>query len=99
MQEPQKPTQLVAEDKYIDLLVELQLLRSYGDSKETDSLTIDSLTSVIFDQYNVSDEVFWTSHNYYQKFPAKQKKRVEEAIDRLKMDKVSNTARDTASQN
>jgi hypothetical protein len=31
------------------------------------------------------------SHNYYQQFPKKQKIRIEKAIERLKMDQVSDT--------
>lgn len=92
MQEPQRPDNLIAEDTYIDLLVELQLLRSYAESKQTDSLTIDSLTSEVFDRYEVSDEVFRSSHNYYQQFPKQQIDRIEKAIERLKMDQVSDTS-------
>lgn len=97
MQETQKPKDLIDEDKYINLLVELQLVRSYGESTQTDSLTVDSLTSEVFKRYEISAENFWTSHKYYQSFPQKQKVRIEKAIERLKMDQVSNASEDTTS--
>lgn len=95
--EPQKPDNLINEDKYTDLLVELQLIRSYGENTETDSTALDSLTSVVLEKYEVSSEAFRNTHQYYQQFPQQQKIRVENAIERLKMDKVedSDTTSDT----
>jgi hypothetical protein len=95
---PPKPKNLIQEDTYIDLLVELQLLRSYGDITNADSLTVDSLTSEVFKRYKISDKVFRTSHNYYQQFPKQQQNRIEEAIERLKMDQISNNTKDTVSK-
>lgn len=93
--DPQKPDNLVDEDTYTDLMVELQLIRSYGENAETDSTTIDSLTTEVFQKYDVSADVFMKSHEYYEQFPEQQKARAEEAIERLKMDQVGDTARDT----
>lgn len=93
----QKPKELIAEDTYIDLLVELQLVRSYGESNYADSLTVDSLTTEVFERYEVSDSVFYQSHQYYQQFPEEQEIRIDEAIERLKMDQVEN-GEDTTSQ-
>lgn len=87
---PQKPDNLIDEDTYTDLLIELQLIRSYGENAETDSTTIDSLTTDVFQKYDVSAETFMESHRYYEQFPQEQKERTEEAIERLKMDKVEN---------
>ncbi|HKK44058.1 MAG TPA: DUF4296 domain-containing protein [Balneolaceae bacterium] len=86
---PEKPDNLIPQKKYVDLMVELQLVRSYADNTQTDSTTIDSLTQVIFKKYKVSAQQFRTSHDYYQHFPKKQKERVEQAIEELKMDQVS----------
>lgn len=91
----QKPKNVIDENQYINLLVELQLVRSYSEGLEADSLTIDSLTSEVFKRYAVSEGQFDSSHTYYQQFPAEQEIRVEKAIDRLKMDQVSNTTEDT----
>lgn len=98
--EPQKPENLIDEEKYTDLLVELQLIRSYGNNADTDSTTIDSLKTKVFQKYGVSSEAFIKSHRYYEQFPQEQTQRAEDAIEQLKMDKVadstkSKTARDT----
>jgi hypothetical protein len=94
--DPTKPSQLIEEEKYIDLMVELQLVRSYGETNSLDSLTVDSLTDEVFQKYETDDSVFVQSHNYYQRFPKKQEKRIEKAIERLKMDQVSDsTNKDT----
>lgn len=88
--DPQKPDNLIDEDTYTDLMVELQLIRAYGENAETDSTTIDSLTTEVFQKYDVTAESFMESHKYYEHFPEQQKARTEEAIERLKMDKVGN---------
>lgn len=88
---PPKPERLVEEDKYINLMVELQLVRSYGETNSLDSLTVDSLTDEVFHKYEITDSIFVKSHNYYQRFPEKQQTRIEKAIERLKMDQVSDS--------
>lgn len=98
---PQKPNNLIDEDTYTDLLIELQLIRSYGEHADTDSTTIDSLTTEVFQKYEVTRELFRESHQYYQQFPAEQKMRTEKAIEQLKMDNVEedDIPRDTLSKN
>lgn len=91
--ESPKPDQLIKEDKYIDLMIELQLVRSHGESNSLDSLTVDSLTKEVFQQYGTTDSIFVQSHNYYQRFPKEQQTRIEQAIERLKMDQVSDTTK------
>ena len=93
---PQKPQQLIEEDKYVNLMVELQLVRSYGENANTDSLTVDSLRKQVFQKYDIEYADFWESHQYYQKFPQEQKSRIEEAIERLKMDQVGQAKEDSA---
>lgn len=88
---PEKPKLLLAEDTYIDLMIELQLVRSYGESNSLDSLIVDSLTQEVFQKYQVSDSVFVQNHNYYQQFPSEQQQRIERAIEQLKMDQVADT--------
>ncbi len=46
-----RPENLVPEDRYINLLIELQLLESYRLSTPQDSLSTDSLKNEIFEQY------------------------------------------------
>lgn len=88
---PEKPANLIPEKKYVDLMVELQLVRSFANNVETDSATVDSLTRAIYKRYDVTAQQFRKSHNYYQQFPGKQKERVEKAIEELKMDQVKDT--------
>lgn len=99
---PQKPNNLIGEDKYITLLVELQLVRTYDQNANVDSLTVDSLTSEVFEKYDITGEQFRKSHKYYQQFPKEQKGRVDKAIERLKMDQVRTSkesgGKDTVSQ-
>lgn len=86
---PEKPKNIVPESKYVKLLVELQLIRSYSKNADTDSTTVDSLTSEVYEKYGVSREQFHKSHTYYQHFPQKQKNRIEQAIEKLKMELVT----------
>ncbi|WP_440999122.1 DUF4296 domain-containing protein [Fodinibius sp. SL11] len=90
---PPKPDQLIKEDKYIDVMVELQLVRSHGEINSLDTLTVDSLTNEVFQKYEITDSIFVQSHSYYQRFPQKQQMRIEKAIERLKMDQVSDTTK------
>lgn len=87
---PSKPDNLISEEKYIDLMVELQLVRSYGETMQADSSTVDSLTSEVFRKYETSDSLFQISHDYYQQFPQEHQFQIENAIEKLKMDQVAN---------
>lgn len=82
------PPDLIEEDTYIDLLVELQLLKSYRQSAPVDSSEVDSLKQIIYQKYQVSEKQFQLSHRYYQEDPDKQEERVDAAIERLRMDQV-----------
>ena len=89
---PEKPPSLVDEDTYVTLLVELQLVRSYAETGKIDSLQADSLREQVFQKYDVAPASFWQSHEYYQHFPQQQKKRVEKAIEELRMDRVADSS-------
>lgn len=82
------PPGLIEEQVYIDLLVELQLLKSYRQSIPADSSQIDSLKNSIYARYQVTEEQFRMSHNFYQEDPEEQKRRVDMAIEQLRMDQV-----------
>lgn len=86
---PEKPKNLIPEDKYVSLLVELQLIRSYQQNAPVDSLTIDSLTTAAYQKYEVSKDLFRESHKYYQQFPKEQKERIQQAIEQIQMDQVA----------
>ena len=84
------PAGLIAEETYIDLIVELQLLQSYVSYNQPDSLTVDSLRNEIFNHYNVSETQFQESHKYYQDHDLRaQRDRIGEAIEDLRKDKMA----------
>lgn len=89
------PPELIEEDAYIDLLVELQLLKSFKTSVPADSGVVDSLQRQIYSKYNVTQQQFRISHDYYQEQYIEQKKRVDVAIERLRMDHVKNDSANT----
>ena len=90
----QAPENLIEENAYIDMLAELQLVKSYRQSIAQDSVSADSLERMVYEKYGVSEERFRESHQYYSSQYEKQKERVDEAIERLRMDLVKS---DTAS--
>ncbi|MDX1617827.1 MAG: DUF4296 domain-containing protein [Balneolaceae bacterium] len=80
------PENLIGEETYLHLLIELQLLKSYQEIVPPDSMNIDSLKKVIFNKYDVSEARFRKSHNYYQHQVGRQRQRVVRAIDSLRME-------------
>jgi hypothetical protein len=76
------PKDIVSEDTYINLLVELQLAEAfrnqYNDTTQTKRL-VDSVLTV----YGVGYDRFLRSHRYYQSQLDKQEQRYEKAVDRL----------------
>lgn len=86
-QEPAPEERLIPEDIYVDLLVELQLLNTYRGSLP-DSVRADTLRPAIFERYGVSPEAFERSHRYYRQQLDAQKRRIDEAIERLRRDQV-----------
>lgn len=94
-EDSEKPENLIPEDDYIDLIIELQLVNTFSQSAAADSISVDSLVHVVFERYGVNREQFVATHNYYQEFPEEQKKRIDSAIERLRMDEVQDNVRDT----
>ncbi|MFH5833250.1 DUF4296 domain-containing protein [Halalkalibaculum sp. DA3122] len=84
------PENLIGEDTYIDLIIELQLLESYRTSMPRDSLrvSIDSLRQVIFDKYDVTEQQFVSSHQYFHRQVKPQVDRISRAIDSLRQQMV-----------
>ena len=91
-----KPKNLIPEEKYVDILVEFQLIHSLNRSR-VDSLQRDSLRKVVLDKYDVTQNQFDASHDYYQHQPEKQTKRIQQALDALHMEfnKLNNPQSDT----
>ncbi|HEX6982388.1 MAG TPA: DUF4296 domain-containing protein [Balneolaceae bacterium] len=94
-QTPEEPDRLISEKKYINLLVELQLVRSFSEVAAKDSLSADSLVQEVFHKYEISRQVFEQSHKYYEKFPEQQKERINRAIELLKLDQLRNDTTQT----
>jgi hypothetical protein len=84
-----KPAHLLSEDTYTNLLVELQLLKTYQDQQHPGSYIVDSLRQAIFKKYGTTKEQFKESDTYYSRHIDKQNERIKEAIDRLRKDRIS----------
>lgn len=82
-----KPPDLIPQNKYINLLIELQLLKSYQIVQDPDSATVDSLRHAIFSKYGTTKKQFLRSHTYYKRNVKQQAKRIKKAIERLKQDR------------
>lgn len=93
-----KPDNLIPEQDYIDLLIELQLLESYRLTTPPDSTNIDSIKQVIYDKYGVNQRQFVASHRYYQRQIEPQKERIAKAIDSLKATMIKEGLVDSATQ-
>jgi hypothetical protein len=84
-----RPDKLLAEDTYVDLLIEMQLLRTYQTHyQQTDSLNIDSLRTEIFKKHETTETIFRQSHTYYQQEIEEQSERIKKAIENLRKDKL-----------
>lgn len=92
------PENLVAEDTYINLMIELQLIRSYQAQSQADSAAIDSLMRAVFNKYGVTKKQFKQSHAYYQDQLEEQTDRIDIVIERLRKDRIhraDSTAKDS----
>lgn len=79
---PEKPKNLIPEDTYIDLLIEMQNIQSYRNA-DPDSVNADSLKSLVLNHYNVSDSQFLSTHKYYQMQPDRHLIQIDSVISRL----------------
>lgn len=99
---PKPPEHLIVEDTYIDLLIELQLLKTYQATSKSDSTKIDSLMQGVLKKYEVTWQQFNKSNQYYQNQIKSQQERIDKAIERLRKDqlqKPDTTAVDSTSVN
>lgn len=85
-QEEKPPADLLPEQTYVDLMVELQLVKTYAKALPSDAVNVDSLTQAVFTKYDVTRQQFRSSHQYYQDDVAAQKERISRAIDQLRME-------------
>ena len=78
----EKPEDLIPEDAYIDLIAELQLIKSHY-SAEPDEVDLDSLKQEIYQKYEINEEQFISSNRYYQQQVSAQINRIDQAMLRL----------------
>lgn len=83
---PPKPEDLIEEDIYIDLMVEMQHITTYRNALP-DKIDADSLKSIVYQKYGITEEQFVASHEYYQYQVESHILRAEEAIKRLETEK------------
>lgn len=76
---PDKPSDLIPEDQYIDLLAEMQHIQSYRNA-EPDSVNADSLKTVVLKSYNVTDSQFLATHKYYQLQPDRHLEQIDSVL-------------------
>ncbi|MDZ7807872.1 MAG: DUF4296 domain-containing protein [Gracilimonas sp.] len=79
---PKKPQNLIPEDQYIDLLVEMQHIQSYRNA-EPDSINADSLKATALSNYSVTDSQFLATHKYYQMQPNRHLEQIDSVLNRL----------------
>jgi len=77
-----KPKDLIPQEKYENLLVEFQLLKSYQNIYE-DSLKTENLRRKILNHYNVTLDQFKRSNKYYELNHKKEHQRLKTALDHL----------------
>ena len=80
--DPDKPNDLIPEDQYIDLLIEMQHIQSYRNA-EPDSVNADSLKAKVFESYSVTDSQFLATHKYYQLQPDHHLRQIDSVLKRL----------------
>ena len=80
--DPQKPNDLIPEDQYIDLLIEMQHIQSYRNA-EPDSVNADSLKAKVYESYSVTDSQFLATHKYYQLQPDRHLRQIDSVLKKL----------------
>lgn len=84
----QKPDNLMAEELYLDLFYELELLSVYQDRGAGGSV-VDSLYEEIFKKYNSDKDVFLSSHKYYQSQIIEQQIRTDSVIKKIEKNLIA----------
>lgn len=77
-----EPENLISEQNYIDLLIEMQHISTYRNA-QPDSVNADSLKALVYNKFGITEEQFLNSHSYYQKQVERQLMRVQEVIRQL----------------
>lgn len=78
----------MAEELYLDLFYELELLSVYQDRGAGGSV-VDSLYEEIFKKYNSDKDVFLSSHKYYQSQIIEQQIRTDSVIKKIEKNLIA----------
>lgn len=73
-----KEVKVIPEEKFIKVYVDLLILQ---DTTNTDSLSLDSLKTLVFKNHNVSDEEYNATIRYYNSEPKKWEEFFDKAIN------------------
>lgn len=84
----QKPDNLMAEELYMDLFYELELLSVYQDRGAKGSV-VDSLYEEIFKKYNSDKDIFLSSHKYFQSQIIEQQIRADSVIKKIERNLIA----------
>ena len=88
-EEQPPPPDLIKEDTYIDLLVEMQMVKSLQETLLPNSNVSDTLIPKVMNKYGVTVDQFRRSHSYYEQQITEQRERIDEAIERMRVDQSS----------
>lgn len=81
-----RPDDLIPEVDYVDLLVEMQHITTWRNSRP-DSVQADSLKALVYEKFGITEDQFLRSHTYYQKDVDGQLLRIDEAIRQMEEEK------------
>lgn len=80
---PERPDDLLDEDRYIDILAELHIVQALEDTYQDTTLHEQALERVL-ENYDVRHQQFQSTHNYYMRAdPGRQRERMEKVRERL----------------
>lgn len=82
-----KPKNLIPEETYVNIMLELHILDSWVFTS-TDSTFSDSITTKLFDFYNIDKQQFISSHTYYQSQIDGQISRIDSALKLLRSEQI-----------
>lgn len=79
----EKPDNLIAEEVYKDLIAEFQLIKAQNTVMQPEEIYPDSAKLLIYRKYNITEEQFLQSNEYYQQQIGSQIKRISQVIEEL----------------
>ncbi len=67
----------IPEEKFIKVYVDLLIVQ---DTMKTDSISVDSIKSIVFNKYNITSKAYNTTIDYYSSNPDKWEQFFDKAI-------------------